>query len=254
MAPEVEATQQTIGQEQMRINLLTGAVLWGEMVEAWADLVDGAADKAGIFKAAFYQTLEGRNYEGFKLKTQKATATGGLFAEHREFEVVQFGVATVAVYIARIGDDLYVSWRTFLKARFSEWKLMMFVLVIFFLVGLLPMLFSVERKCDDFTDPRGRVINTDCRSVINSSTYSTDLKIGIIAVAVVCFFLLFSRNAQALFREKIHDFHFDDAIALGLVVHRSIIVAADRVGIDPALLAPKESVFNQQRSTRKPRI
>jgi hypothetical protein len=145
----------------------------------------------------------------------------------------------MTVYIATQGNDLYVSWRAFIQAEISKVKLV--------LVGLACLLlacpFSIERQVT--------FAGTD--SSFNFGSF-VEASIGwlVVAVVVLTAWGFFYRGGDflALIREPLNELQIDDLNAMAAAVHKSVVHAADDLGIDTAKLETYEPSYKRRPQKR----
>lgn len=212
----------------------------GDLVDMWADLIEGYADKASDFWTAFATHYRERDIKGAGIYADKLTATG-LWAPYRRMNFVKRGVVTVPIYVATQGKDLYVSWRAFIQGQISLIKVGVWLILCFLLA--LPL--SLEETFVRFGETSTRLDSGRCLS----SGLTIVVVTGILAAAYGFFYR--QGDWQALWREPIHELQIDDVASLTSAVHKSVIAAADQVGIDTTKLEAREPFYNPRGRKRR---
>ena len=90
----------------------------GFLVDMWADLIPGYADKAGELWVNYEGLLKLKLSNKVNSKLDNLQATG-LFPPVRTMHFVRRNPVTVTVYIATQAEDLYLSWRAFVQTNLS---------------------------------------------------------------------------------------------------------------------------------------
>lgn len=161
-----------------------------------------------------------------------------------------FNGATVAVYCAQQGQDLYISWRAFIKAKISDVRVWAHVgasaLVAWFAIS----------GVNDF---QSSLLGYGGVGGFRSIPFFNPLSLAVVGFVAVLFFLppiiwgFLNREGDiaAFWRLPVNELYFDEVVALTKVVHNSIILAAVSVGIDEKKLLPRTPYYQQR---HKPRI
>lgn len=210
----------------------------GEVVEMWADLIEGYGYRAEEFFQAFDEFVASRSIPEQHAAWDDLTATG-FNAPARTMRFYRRNPVVIAVYIARQGADLYVSWRAFVQGKISEVKLALVGIFCVFLALLLSLRIQIGY---------GAITSVDGEALLrNFIILAVACLIGIATYGV------FYRKGDylALLRNPIYELHYDDVTSLASAVHKSLIAAADKIGIDITKLEPREPVYSPR---RRPRI
>lgn len=173
---------------------------------------------------------------------QKLLTGRGLIVENRPYFLLQRGLATVGLYIAQFGRDLYVSLASYLKPPVSGFRVFLFVLSLLF--GLFMTVgypVTLAGLSDTF-------------SYYGLSEGNIALVIGMVCVvgplgAVNNFllFIFFCYSIYKWFTEKDilcglrvspNEFNEDDLMAMEKAVEQTVRLALDEIGLDSADLKP----------------
>ena len=205
----------------------------GECYDFWADTIEGEEGKAEVFIAAYRGVMQARGIKGVKSQRQEISVPG-IWAMSRDFETTQKGVVTGALYVATIGSDLYLSWRVFVKLELSRLKQLIWMAICLLMAVPFSLEFSFQ---NDMSVDWGRL-------------YYTFVGMMILTGLWIAAYGFIRRNGdfQALLRGPLNELLVDDIVAVGLSMHKSVLRAADRVGINSAKLAVKDPPYqNRQR-------
>ena len=161
--------------------------------------------------------------------------------EQRPYHLVLHQVgATTAIYVSAFGRDLYVSWDLFVSL---VWKLRTFVIILAVaaVISVPGFLIGAGLGPDNFVGLFSGFVGWLFATIGNA--------IGL-AFFVGLAGLVLRRSFWAFFREEYNHFRADDITAMTLAVHHSILEGLDSIGVDRALVRPKE----QFRAGRRERI
>jgi hypothetical protein len=212
----------------------------GDRIDGWADVIDNAGDRADSLLQFVRQRLAERGMPSINHYDQTLTS-GGLMGEQRPYHLVLHQVgATVAIYVSAFGRDLYVSWDLFVSL---VWKLrtLVIILAVAAVISVPGFLIGAGLGPDNLVGLFSGLVGWVFATIGNA--------IGL-AFFVGLAGLVLRRSFWAFFREEYNHFRADDITAMTLAVHHSILEGLDSIGVDRALVRPKE----QFRAGRRERI
>jgi hypothetical protein len=211
----------------------------GTQVDAWAEVIEGMSAKAPLVVQAFDMHIQDKQVPTADIRTESLTAPG-FGAERRIYYMVRRVPALVAVYIAGLGADLYVSWRLFVKAPISWLRVVAWLATatFFALPGILVSLSMMIGMISFARNPPDMIVALFVAIVTFIISILANAPILAIIAAVIGYWL--GRDLLYLWRISINEFHEDDIAALSLSVHKALLSAVDAVGIDTKLLRIKE--------------
>ena len=201
-------------------------VFWGRsldweglIVERWADIFWGEAEKYEEYQEQFKAAIA---EHGIKTKRdpKRSLSTGGFFGIERELYLYSRPAAAVAVTIATQGNDIYISWRLFVRSVVNWGRVILWLGVC--------------------------AISTLLFIVLYLGDYGSFLALFLFVVVVTGILLLFT----GYFFNRFYEFFYDDAEGLAIVVQKSISEAADQLGIDTTKMLPREAVMRRPRRRR----
>ncbi len=183
-------------------------------------------------------------------QVQLTNMTGqGIAIEQRPFYRIQRGLATVWLYVARFGQDLYISQVSYIKGPLSILRLLLAGALIA-IVGLamingIVTYLDIESSVSSLGPFGGG--SSPSGSLIISLLCCTG-PLGLIALLVLELIIVFSiykflteKDILALFRPPPNEFQEDDIVALEKAVNETVRQSADMIGIDLKLLAPGQA-------------
>lgn len=188
----------------------------GYYLDGWADLVEDKGGQAAQIRTTVRTILNERNMPQVLVTSQKPNVGG----EFRDYEATgTYPGATTTVYVGDHGKDLYVAWRTFIKPVLNQ-TVIMIILGVSGLLGLFAW-----TSFDSFL-----------------WGFVTFLFIAMLAAAFVAFLgRVLKGNQVAFFFIEPSLFDADDITAMSLAVHKSLLRALDKEGIDVKQLRLKQS-------------
>ncbi len=200
----------------------------GQRLDGWADIVEGAGTKTNDMTIAFREQVSKRQMPHVICQSSELVARAG---QRRNYHLIrtETGV-TLAVYIGRFGSGLYFGWDMFFKPLLNT-NVIAGIIIAAVLTGLCPSL--VAGAITSLT--RGsRGIN------LLSWLFGTVVLAVAYTLLVAIISRVFRGNLLALFFKELTFFDAHDIAATGMAVHRSLLNAADRIGIDTHVLRVKE--------------
>lgn len=208
----------------------------GELIERWADVAEGYGQKANAFWEAFESNLKGREVEQLSQYWGDLASTG-IFSPRRNAFLVQRGPVTVAVVVARQGNDLYISWRAFIQNYVSMVRVGIWAALV--LLISLPFAYDVDFWGES--------------SFSSGAFFRNVIFFGLLSLIFILLYGLMYRDADvlSLFRSPIHELQYDEVASLSTTVHKTVLAAADKVGIDRASLEVREPVYLGRRAKRR---
>jgi hypothetical protein len=194
----------------------------GLFLDGWSELVEGMGTKAELVRYAVFNDLRGRRMPDIKM----SITTGYVRkvpSDKRAYVITQTQPgATTTIYVAEHGQDLYVSWRTYIKPVFN--------LLVLGIIGLVAYLISFV---------------VGIYSLINGISVSicmfTFIIIFFFGAMLVAMAGLFVRgNPLTFFFVQVNVIDAEDITAMSLSVHKSLLRSLDQAGIDTSKLRIKE--------------
>ncbi len=192
------------------------------LIDFWADVIEGEATKEPKFRAAFQQLFDAREPQYTKMQERQITRKHTLY-----YTTIQSQFAKAVVLSQERGVDLYVSWRLYHEKGIS-WVKTLLWLVVCVVIGYLLA--------------RGRYWFT----VGEWLAYSIGT-IFVTAFLILLFGSMFRGNPLALLSASLDEFRVDEITSFGLSLHKTMLAAANQVGIDTAKLPTKEPIFQNRK-------
>jgi hypothetical protein len=111
----------------------------GDRIDGWASLVDGMADKAPQVIEEFQRRIAARNLPRVRSEPTDLKESG-VMGEQRRFQMIRYRDGyTLAVYIDRFGNDLYLAYDLWGR-RVIRWATVFLILGIAFVLSFLSIL------------------------------------------------------------------------------------------------------------------
>ena len=209
---------------------------------AW--LLEGMSGRAETLRDTVTQRFTQRQIPDANV-TQIHLTGKGIDVERRAFYRIQRGMATVWLYIARFGEDLYVSQVSYIKGPISKARVILAlvmiglaVLSILNMIGVSANLSAVANSVSllgPAQEPSGLLIGALCCTG----------PLGLISQVILLVGFTFSvykfiteKDFFALLRADPNEFQEDDIVSLEKAVNETVRQSADLIGIDRKLLAP----------------
>ncbi len=206
--------------------------------------LDGYGHVADSLRQVSEQRFEERRIPNVSYRREVLTAQG-IAVEQRPYYIFQRGVATVGVYMAQFGDDLYVSKVAFARGMLSQLRLAFAGFVVLFAIFgwfVLPFLAFVTARVQGSLFTGGVILFVLLLPVVLASG-----PVLLIGGAYALYCAVIQRDLLAVFRAPLNEFQIDDLIALEAAVKRVLLQAVDDVGIDQAALdATKDYAYRRR--------
>jgi hypothetical protein len=228
---------------------------YGARREHVAWLLEGLGDRAEELRDTVTDRFNRRQIPDAKVDLSILTGQG-IAIERRPFYRVRRGLATVWLYVARFGQDLYISQVSYVKGPISTLRLLVagglatlvgisWVNAFAAYTNVQDALSSVSLFGGGGVAPSGELIlSSVCCTGPLGSLASLALILG--AAFSVSKFLT-EKDVLALFRSPPNEFQEDDIVSLEKAVNETVRQAADLIGIDRKLLAPGQAYRSGKR-------
>jgi hypothetical protein len=216
----------------------------GQRADLWAGLFDNLGGHADQAFAIIQQKLDAKQIPDAVCRVEKLTDQG-ISVEQRDYFVIQRGVTTVALYVARFGTDLYVSWDTFVLPLVSRIRVVVAAVLLAApvltccLLGIAPFL-SVGSAFGGSNGLGNLLGSLSCVSsllfcfLVIPALISLILVPGALVATVRA--ALIDRDPLAILRGQVSDFQQDDILALEQAVHHTVLRTLDEIGVEAKLI------------------
>lgn len=209
----------------------------GVFLDGWADLIEGKGAKAAEVKQTVYQQLLERKMPDIQVK--QVNGSVGIGSNKRPYNIATtHPSATTAIYVGEHGQDMYVSWRTFIKPQISN-------LVI--ILGLISLVFGAFAAFSIYSFQVQSMFYSVSGSDFGWLILTTLFTVSIGMFISFCFLLailgvIIKGDFRAYFFVEPNIFDAEDITAMGLSAHKSIIRSLDSTGeIDISKLRLKQN-------------
>ena len=221
---------------------------YGARREHVAWLLEGLGDRAEELRDTITDLFRRRQLPDAHVNLVVLTGKG-IAIEQRPFYRIQRGLATVWLYVARFGQDLYVSQVSYIKGPLSVLRVLvagaLLALVVLSWINVAVAALNVQSALSSFSllgggsEPSGFLIGAlACCTGPLGGLASLALIVG--AIYSVYRFLT-EKDLLALLRSSPNEFQEDDIVSLEKAVNETVRQSADLLGIDRQLLAPGQA-------------
>ena len=223
----------------------------GLRIDGWADLVEGAGEKAVVGLQAVCDTMKKRGMPSVEIKPDNATPNT-TSNKRRSYVLVEMpNGASVTIYLGQYGSDLYASWDLYIRPKL-ETRTVIIILVLAFIATIPGSICSLASGVS-ILGQVGNSLNTFGGGPNLTGAYFATIfgllcagGFGFIAACILLAILVgvagyvVKGNWLAYFIKELTTFDADDIGAMGLAVHKSVVLALDSVGISTKTLRLKE--------------
>lgn len=216
----------------------------GTRLDGWADILLGAGAQAQMVAESFEQQLLAQNMPVVKIVPETLTP-GGWSGKRRSYYLVQIEPgASMAVYINRFGENLYLAWDMYVRP-IIRWPILVIALCLIFALPALACF--VGYNGDFLTRPAYAGVGGSTALLIITLLCSPAAGVGLLFGAGLIG-LIQRGNATAFFIKEIDTFTADDITAMMMSVHKTLLAALDEAGLKTDLLHEKDRFFAGQRT------
>lgn len=237
----------------------TSTSIWGPFAgcgtrrqhTAW--LLEGLGFRAEELRNKITELFNRRQIPNARI-TQITLTGRGVAVEQRPFYQVQRGLATVFLYVARFGEDLYISQVSYIKGPISMLRVLvgggLATLVGVWVVNIIAVMANLADVANSASlfggraEPNGALISALCCTGLFGSLALLALAAGLV-FSVYKF--LTEKDLLALLRSPLTEFQEDDIVSMEKAVNETVRKSADLIGIDLKLLAPGEAYRSGRR-------
>lgn len=246
-APIVGAAPQASPIGQMGQGGLSALDIWGPFAGygdrgrhvSW--LLDNLGERAEDLRDAVTRRFQERQIPDGRVQP-KVLQGRGILVERRDYHLIRRGVATAGVYIARFGQDLFISQVTYAKGPINPLRVLILALSLLFQLFLM---FgygqAIESSLGSISIFGGYGGDTGALSTllccVGPLGLLNALGLAIAGVHMIYKFLTV-KDPLMLLRTPPNEFQQDDIVALEKAVEETVRQSLDRVGIDTGVMPP----------------
>jgi hypothetical protein len=215
---------------------------YGERGRHVSWLLDNLGDRADALRESATNRFRERQIPGAVVQTKTLTGRG-IAVERRPYYLIRRGVATTGLYIARFGQDLFISQVTYAKGAINPLRVLILLLMVLFqaylVFGYGPSLASSVGSFDLFGGYSGGNPMTlgSLLCCIGPLGLLNTLGLFLVGLHMVYKFIT-SKDPLMLLRAPPNEFQQDDIVALEKAVEETARQSLDTIGIDTALMPP----------------
>jgi len=210
-------------------------------------LINDQGDRADALRDAATARFERREIP--RATVQRMTLLRqGILVDSRPYFLIRRGLATAGLYIARFGQDLYVSQVTYFKGPISSIRVLLVALMALFII-VYPPIYNNALSSVNLNLLGGSVSGLDSLMTLTcclGPIYLLDyLALGLL-VLFSAYKWLTEKDLLAALRVPPNEFDTDDIVALEKSVEQTVREALDVVGIEQRLM-PQAAEYGMRR-------
>jgi hypothetical protein len=208
-------------------------------------LLDNLGDRAEALRDAVASRFAERQIPSAAVEPRMLTDKG-VVVEQRLYHLIRRGVATAGLYIARFGEDLYISQVTYAKGAISWLRALvlglMLLFELYFLISSTITLSGTYGGLGGMFGGYGSGSSAGLAAMVCCTGplgLLNTLALQLAGLHMVYKFIT-EKDPWMLLRAPLNEFHHDDIMALEKAVEETVRQSMDAVGIDKGLLPPAE--------------
>jgi hypothetical protein len=248
----------------------------GYFIDGYSELIENMEDKVDVVQTEVHRLLIEREMPDIKVGLAKGHVgvTSQMMGNTRNYiTTTTYPGVTTTVYIGKHGKDLYVSWSTFIK-RIPNWLLLGLILAWSSFMGFTASATVIATSIK--INQVAYDIQTEVQGLLNGSGFSgseenRDIEplirpftiaiftlfwlatitlfwfAGILSTLIILGYYLLQ---DPLYFLTVHPNRFDadDIVAMSQSVHKSLLKALDKIGIDTSRLRLKQDFKRASRT------
>lgn len=207
---------------------------------AW--LLGAMGDRADVLRNAISMRFAARAIVD-AVVADKVLVGQGVVVEQRPYFLIQRKVATAGLYIARLGDDIYISQVTYARGPISVARsillAVMLLFQLFFLFGGASSFLGSFSSSSVFGFGGGPDMGALAFFLCCIGPLGLLNTLALLAVVLITIWRTATdKDPLAILRTSLNEFNQDDVIGLEKAVEETVRECMDQVGIDRRLLPP----------------
>lgn len=213
-------------------------------------LLDNLGDRAEGLREAVTNRFKERQIPGGVVQPKILTGRG-ISVERRPYYLIRRGVATAGLYIARFGQDLFISQVTYARGPINPLRVALLLISVLFQVYLM---FgygqSLESSLGSFNILGGYGGDLGAFGGLLCCVGPLGLlnTLGLVIAGVhMIYKFITAKDPFMLLRTPPNEFQQDDIVALEKAVEETVRQSLDRIGIDAGLMPPAPDHGPKQR-------
>ena len=214
-------------------------------------LLDNKQAQPHTLRNSFIENINRQGVMGVTASVERLHEQG-LAMEERDFTRVQYGTSSVFVYMAPMGQSLYVSRTSTVKQPYSTTRIIVVVgLFVLMLISLL--LFAlINPTFDPVTGNPGNYGFVDALKTFFGYAFFGLLFFFIIALVRSIVFALTDRDFLAVLRpNRLNDFTLDALSSIEQTTDRALRATLRDAGLDAGAIQPPAQGYNLQQPLRR---
>lgn len=200
-------------------------------------LLDDLGERAEELRRAVTDRFQQRTIPGATVSPRVLTAKG-VQVQQRPYYLVQRNRVTAGLYLARFGQDVYVSQVSYLKSPISIARVLVLVGIAAFAVVYPSLLAGASDQVGvGLGGVSGVADLLGLLCCLGPLYLASILVVGLVAIYSVLK-LITDKDLFAAMRVTPNEFDQDDLIALEKAVEQTVREAMDHIGVDSKLMPP----------------
>lgn len=228
---------------------------YGELIQHYAWSLFGESRHAGNFRSAMLEVLQLRNFQNLKLQTEKLRENG-YWPEEREYIIMRRGVATIFIYVAPAGQDLYISRATTVQLSFDPIRIVLFVCLLGYIFFGPPILQGIMSGMTSSVAANpltaGTLIVPFLILAAIFSLFYVPSVVALISLLIASVKHWFAERDFWVYlrRNYLHDFEIDDVKLLEQTTDEVVNAAGKQVKVDITKLGTPPMGYETKRRVR----
>lgn len=223
---------------------------YGERGRHVSWLLDNLGERAEDLREAVIDRFRERQIP--RTNVEPRTLTGkGIAVERRPYYLIRRGITTAGVYIARFGEDLYISQVTYAKGAINPLRAAILGLMLLF---QLYMVFGYGQSLESavgsfnilggYSEGSGSLGFLLC--CLGPFGILNTLGLSLVGLHII-YKTLTDKDPLAVLRTPPNEFQKDDIVALEKAVEETVRQALDTIGLDSSLMPPASEYGFEER-------
>ena len=219
---------------------------YGERGRHVSWLLNNRGERAEHLRDAVANRFQERRIPGARIETRTLTGRG-IAVERRPYYLVRRGITTGGLYVARFGQDLFISQVTYAKGAINPLRVViLFSMLLFQLYMVIGYTQSVNDAFESAFGSFNLMIglgggDTGALGLllccVGPLGALNSLALSLVGLHMIYKFVT-DKDPLAVLRTPPNEFQYDDIIALEKAVEETVRQSLDAIGIDSALMPP----------------
>lgn len=222
----------------------------GSLVKHHSWLLFGEGHNASKFRFNIQEILEKRRFQWLKLNDEMMEERG-YWSEQRAYMTIERGVATIFIYVAPSGEDLYISRATTVQLSIDPFRVALLILALVevivgpSVIASIPNMLTIAALTD-----QSFVLPIAISIIIGVPLMPTIVVLWAFLIASIKYWWSERDIKVYLRRNFLHDFEVDDVMLLEHTVDEAVQEAAKQLNLDATKISPPPQGYETKRRIR----